>query len=182
MTEEPKVEQGKEGYYSPNILPILKWPNDDRLHDKSVEITDFGFATKQLAYDLLHTMKAAKGVGLSAPQTGNMVNMIVVCIEEPNNIVLINPVILETSEELFEFNEGCLSVPGFFEDRKRPKKIVVQFNDLEGSLRQFEFYDLYAFCIQHEMDHLNGKLFVDGSSSLKKARIISRMKKVAKRK
>lgn len=179
---ETKAETESVATYQPKLLPILKWPDDERLHQKSVDITVFDLFVQQLACDLLHTMKTAKGVGLAAPQTGNMVNMITIWIEEPRPLILINPVIIESSEELFEFNEGCLSVPGFFEDRKRPAKIVVKVFDVVGTPREFEFNGLYAFAIQHEIDHLHGKVFVDGSSMLKTSRIKSRMKKVARHK
>lgn len=175
-------EEERAAAYQPKLLPILKWPDDERLHEKSVDIVDFDLTVKILAYDLLHTMKTANGVGLAAPQTGNMVNMITIWIEETKPLCLINPVIIEASEELFDFNEGCLSVPGFFEDRKRPAKIVVKFFDVGGEAREFEYNGIYAFAIQHEIDHLNGKLFVDGASPLKRSRIKARMKKVARHK
>lgn len=181
MTEETnEVKETVESYHS-KILPILKWPNE-KLHQKSVDVTDFGVETRKLVHDLFHTMKTASGVGLAAPQTGNMVNVITIWIEESKPLCLINPVIVDSSEEMFEFNEGCLSVPGFFEDRKRPAKIVVKFQDIDGDPREFEFNGIYAFAIQHEIDHLNGKLFVDGASMLKKSRIKARMKKVARHK
>lgn len=182
MTEEIKQEGTTAEPYQAKVLPILKWPDDERLHEKSVDVTVFDDSLQALAHDLLHTMKTAGGVGLAAPQTGNMVNMIAIWIEDDKPLAFINPVIIETSEELFEFNEGCLSVPGYFEDRRRPARIVMQFNDVSGNPREFEFNGIYAFAIQHEVDHLNGKVFVDGSSPLKRQRIKAKMRKVAKNK
>ena len=182
MSEDTSVETSEAGAYQPKLLPILKWPDDERLHEKSVDVTVFDADLECLARDLFHTMECSKGVGLAAPQTGNMINMITVRLEIDRPLCFVNPVILDTSEELFEFNEGCLSVPGYFEDRKRPKKIVVRFQDLKGVQHELELHDLYAFCVQHEIDHLNGKVFVDGASMLKRSRIKNRMKKVARQK
>jgi peptide deformylase len=182
MTDEIKVETEKAGAYQPKLLPILKWPDDERLHQKSVDVTVFDEELEHLALDLLHTMKTANGVGLAAPQTGNMLNIITIWIEAEKPLGLVNPVIVETSEELFEFNEGCLSVPGYFEDRKRPAKIVVKFVDVKGEPHEFECNGLYAFAIQHEIDHLNGRVFVDGASPLKRARIKSKIRKTLRHK
>ncbi len=163
------------------VIPVLKWP-DERLSQKSVDVTTFDESLKELVAKLLHTMKANNGIGLAAPQTGNMINLITIWIEEHQPLALVNPVITEVSEELFEFEEGCLSVPGWFEKRERPTKIVVKFQDIDGVAREFEFHKLYAFAIQHEIDHLSGKMFIDGASELKKSRIKSKIKKTLKKK
>jgi len=166
-------------------LKILKWPNDDQLHQVSVDVTKFDDSLKSLAFDMLYTMKQADGIGLAAPQVGEFINMIVIWlpIEEHMPLMIVNPNIITASDELMTFNEGCLSVPGYFEDRERPKQIVLQYHDISGVERhETEFTGLYAFAIQHEMDHLIGKLFIDNASMLKKAMIKSKMKKVAKRK
>lgn len=176
------AEATKAVPYQPKVLPILKWPDDERLHTKSKDVVVFDEHLEQLGHDLLHTMKVSNGVGLAAPQTGNMINVIAIWIEPERPMVLVNPIIVYSSETLFEFNEGCLSVPGYFEDRKRPEKIAVIFRDVKGGHHDLEFNSLYAFCVQHEIDHLEGKVFVDGSSLLKKSRIKSKMKKVARRK
>jgi peptide deformylase len=180
MTDETIVLNTIEAY-QPKLLSILKWPDDERLHQKSIDVLEFNQTTYELAHNLLHTMKVANGVGLAAPQTGNLVNVIVVGIGEDEPLVFVNPVIIFASEELFEFNEGCLSVPGYFEDRKRPNQVIVKCLDLNGDPHEYEFNGLYAFVIQHEIDHLNGKVFVDGASMLKRSRIKSKMKKVTKR-
>ena len=171
-----------ENNYTPKLLPILKWPSDEKLHEKSVDVISFDEELEHLAQDLFHTMKVGEGIGLAAPQTGNMINVIVIWIEPERPLAIVNPTITETSDDLYQFNEGCLSVPGYFENRKRPAKIVIECQDLKGNHHEYEFNGLYAFVIQHEIDHLNGKLFVDGASLLKKERIRAKMKKVARRK
>lgn len=161
------------------IVPILKYP-DERLHQQCVEVTEFDSDLIQLGRCLLFTMKSEKGIGLAAPQIGVLKNVIAIWIDEKIPIVLVNPKLIDSSEELLKFNEGCLSVPGYFEDRERPKKIVVKFNDVNGGEHQVEFFDLYAFCIQHEIDHLNGKVFIDNLSDLKRSRIKSKIRKSQK--
>lgn len=168
--------------YEARLLPILKWPDDERLHEKCVDVEYFDDDIARLAYDMLHTMKSVNGVGLAAPQVGEMINMIAIWIEEDKPLIIINPIVVNQTAELFEFNEGCLSVPGYFEKRKRPEKITVIYRNANGAHCDTEFSGLYAFCVQHEIDHLEGKVFVDGSSLLKKSRIKSKMKKVARRK
>lgn len=168
--------------YVPQILPILKWPNDNKLHEKSVDVVNFNDDLLRLTLDMLHTMFVNNGIGLAAPQTGNMINVIVVALPNESPIVLINPKIKSSSEEVFQFNEGCLSVPGYFENRKRPKEIVVEYQSIFGDATESAFDGLMAFVIQHEIDHLQGKVFVDNSSAMKKQRILEKMKKVASRK
>jgi peptide deformylase len=163
------------------ILPILNWP-DDQLHQVSADVTEFIPELEQLGTNLLMTMKTRNGVGLAAPQCGVLLNVIAIWIEEKQPMVLVNPKITYASDDLMKFEEGCLSVPGYFEDRERPRTIQVVFQDVKGEKHDVEFNNLYAFCIQHELDHLAGKLFIDGSSELKKDRIRARMRKVAKKK
>ncbi len=159
------------------VLPILKWPDDKKLHEKSVDVTEFNEDLLQLASHMFATMEKADGIGLAAPQTGNMINMIALRLEKDKPLILVNPVITHFSEEMFKFNEGCLSVPGFFEDRERPEKIILVCNDVVGMVYELQFSGVYAFAIQHEIDHLLGKLFVDGSSLLKRQIIKGKMRK-----
>jgi peptide deformylase len=168
--------------YAPKRLKILQWPNDEALHEQCEDVTEFDDRLLYTIHDMLYTMLSSNGIGLAAPQVGILQRLITIQIEPNKPLVLINPEIVEASEELFVFNEGCLSVPGYFEDRKRPARIVVKFQDEVGNHKEFEFRDLYAFCIQHEIDHLNGKVFVDGLSSLKTMRIKAKIKKYLKRK
>lgn len=164
------------------VLPILKWPDDKKLHEKSEQVTAFDESLLQLANNMFATMEAANGIGLAAPQTGNMINMIAIRLEKDKPLILVNPIITHTSEEKFKFNEGCLSVPGFFEDRERPNKIILVCNDILGVPYELHFSGVYAFAIQHEIDHLLGKVFVDDSSMLKRQIIKSKMRKAAKNK
>ena len=164
------------------VLPILKWPDDEKLHEKSVDVTVFDEQLLQFANHMFATMESANGIGLAAPQTGNMINMIAIRLEKDKPLILANPVIKASSEEMFKFNEGCLSVPGFFEDRERPERIILTCKNVLGADYELQFSGVYGFAIQHEIDHLLGKLFVDGSSLLKRQIIKSKMKKALKNK
>lgn len=159
-------------------LPIRIWP-DPILHKLSMPI-DKEFGTpelKQLIVDMFHTMRLNKGVGLAAPQVG--VSKRVITMEvEPNVLVyFINPIITESSDVNYKWEEGCLSVPGYFEFRERPNDINVWTNDIDGKLMTVRLQGLYAFALQHEMDHLAGKVFVDDLSQFKKERVKSKVKK-----
>lgn len=162
------------------ILPILVWPND-KLHGKCEDVTVFDDDLELLARKLLITMKHNNGIGLAAPQVGVLKNVLAIWIETTTAAVLVNPKITESSSEQFEFNEGCLSVPGYFEKRERPQRIVVKYQDIKGQEHETEFKDLYAFCVQHEIDHLNGKVFVDDLSMLKKTMVKAKIKKNRKK-
>lgn len=164
----------------PRIIPILVWP-DERLHQKCEDITTFDSWIKQHAVDLLATMKHSNGVGLASPQVGVLANIIAIWIEEKNPMVFVNPKIIEAGDEEFEWDEGCLSVPGYFEKRRRPNRIVLQYKDIDGNEHETEFRQLYAFAIQHEMDHLKGKLFIDGLSTFKLSRVKNKVQKFLKR-
>lgn len=168
-----------ENTYTPKLREILVWP-DERLHMECRDIVDFDEDLERLVADMFVTMTANEGVGLAAPQIGELSNIIVIRIEPDKPLVLINPEIVEASEELFQFEEGCLSVPGHYEKRKRPESIIVRFKDIKGDEHEFEFLNLYAFAIQHEMDHLKGKVFVDGASWFKQGKIEKKMKKALK--
>lgn len=160
----------------PNILPLVVWP-DNRLNVPCVDVEDFGPSLHQLVVDMFATMEANEGIGLAAPQVGVHQNVVVLWLEQTAPMVFINPTIVTSSEELFSWEEGCLSVPGYFEERKRPKTVVIQYKDASGSDHEVEFHDLYAFAIQHEIDHLRGRVFVDGASTLKQFRIKNKIKK-----
>lgn len=158
------------------IVPVLTYP-DERLHKECADIIEFGPEIEHLGRTLLYTMKAFKGIGLAGPQVGILKNIIAVWIEEKAPMVFVNPQIVSVSTEMFKFSEGCLSVPGYYEDRERPKVIKLKFKDVTGIEHEADFGDLYAFCIQHELDHLKGKVFIDDLSQLKKDRIKSKIKK-----
>lgn len=170
----------KENNYAPKIRDVLLWPNDE-LHVECTDVEEFDNDLRNLVADMLVTMTANEGVGLAAPQIGVHRNIIVIRLEADNPLTLINPEIIESSSEMFEFEEGCLSVPGHFEKRKRPYSIGVRFKDLAGEEKELQFLNLYAFAIQHEIDHLRGKVFVDGASWFKQGRIEKKIKRGAKR-
>ena len=167
----------------PKLLPIIFWPNEI-LSKSSVNVQKYDEQLHQFIADMSYTMIKNNGVGLSAPQVGKNLNIIIVETEFDKNsspIVLINPIIVEKTKDIYyTTNEGCLSVPGYYEKRSRPQKIKVRYNDSNGKEKEKEFQGLLSFIIQHEIDHLNGKVFVDDLSNLKKRRIISKVKKTIK--
>ena len=137
-----------------------------------------------LARDMLETMYDAPGVGLAAPQVGSLHRLFVMdCTgkeEDAAPMVLINPKVVWTSEETSVYNEGCLSIPEMYEDVERPERAVMQFLDIDGVEREQEFDGLWATCAQHELDHLNGVLFIDYLSGLKRRMITKKMMKLKK--
>lgn len=159
-----------------DALTILKYP-DERLHLTCKDETMFDEPLEKFSQRLLQTMKTQRGIGLAAPQVNVHKNIIAVWIDEDKPFVFVNPIIVDASEELYDFREGCLSVPGYYEDRKRPKKITLKYYDLKGVEHQDQFENLHAFCIQHEIDHLRGKVFIDNLSELKKDRIKTKIRK-----
>ncbi|MBK8816611.1 MAG: peptide deformylase [Methylococcaceae bacterium] len=161
-----------------SILTILEFP-DERLRKKAVDVKTVDRNIKKLVDDMLETMYSAKGIGLAATQVNVHQRIVVIDISEEKDdpLCLINPVIIE-KEGTEESEEGCLSVPGFFEKVKRAEKIKVKALDNEGNPFELEADDLLAVCIQHELDHLEGKLFVDYISSLKRERIKKKLDKI----
>ncbi len=139
---------------------------------------------RQLADDMLETMYDAPGIGLAAIQVAVPKRMLVLDVakeEEPKDpMVVINPEIVWKSDEINTYQEGCLSIPEFFEDVERPARIGVTFLDREGEKREIEADGLLATCLQHEIDHLNGVLFIDHISKLKRDRVIKKFTKQAK--
>lgn len=159
------------------ILNILHFP-DPRLRIKAKPITTVTEAHQRLAEDMLATMYAAPGIGLAATQVGVDQRLIVLDVSEHGDQpqVFINPEVLskEGSEVM---QEGCLSVPGIYEEVERAERVRVRVMDLAGQTREFDADGLLAVCIQHEIDHLDGKLFVDYLSDLKRQRIRKRIEK-----
>lgn len=138
---------------------------------------------RRLMDDMLETMYATSGIGLAAPQVGVSKRVLVMDIEQPeeggrgNPRFFINPEITWSSDEQNTYNEGCLSLPGQYAEIERPEKIRVSFLDYDGKKQEIEADGLLATCLQHEMDHLNGILFVDHLSTLKKDMVMRRLKK-----
>ena len=164
------------------ILNILHYP-DARLHKVAAAVTQFDEALKKLVRDMAQTMYEAPGVGLAATQVNVHKQVIVIDTSESHDQlkVLINPRILQR-DGIQVSEEGCLSVPGVYEEVERAEKVVVRAQDEHGAEYVMESEGLVAVCVQHEMDHLKGKVFVEYLSRLKQARIRSRMEKEARRK
>ena len=162
------------------LLNILHFP-DPRLRTVAKPITEFDDNLQKLVNDMFETMYEAPGIGLAATQVDRHIRLLVMDVSEGHNQprCLINPVILETDGEE-EMDEGCLSVPGFYEKVKRADHIRVRTQDVDGVTSEFEAEGLEAVCIQHEMDHLDGKLFVDYLSNLKRNRIRNKLVKMQK--
>ena len=163
-----------------SILTILEFP-DKRLRTVAKEVNQVDDNIKTLIDDMLETMYSAKGVGLAATQINVHQRVIVMDISENKDepICLINPKIIAAAG-VEESEEGCLSVPGFFETVRRAERITVQALNREGESFELEADDLLAVCIQHEMDHLQGKLFVDYLSAFKRNRIKAKLEKIHK--
>jgi peptide deformylase len=138
-------------------------------------------ALRALMDDMLETMYDAPGIGLAAVQVGELVNVIVMDLaregEEPAPLYFVNPKITWESEELFSYEEGCLSVPEVYDAVERPAKVKLSYLNYKGEAVEEEAAELFAVCIQHEMDHLKGVLFIDHLSRLKRDRAISKVKK-----
>jgi peptide deformylase len=163
-----------------SILTILEFP-DERLRKKAAVVKTVDDNIKKLVDDMLETMYKFHGVGLAATQVNVHQQIIVIDTSEERNapLCLINPQILE-KDGVKESEEGCLSVPGFFEKVKRAEHIKVKALNKEGEHFEFEARDLLSVCVQHEIDHLQGKLFVDYISSLKRQRIKKKLEKIHK--
>jgi peptide deformylase len=160
------------------LLPILRYP-DPRLHKLAKPVTDFNERLKQLVADMAETMYEAPGIGLAATQVDVHQQVIVIDTSETRDQlrVLINPHIVWTSEDRQVYEEGCLSVPGIYDGVERPSRVRVRSCDVDGNSHEFEADGLLAVCVQHEMDHLKGKVFVEYLSPLKRNRIKSKLQK-----
>jgi peptide deformylase len=162
------------------LRTILEFP-DPRLRIRAEPVTTFDAALGQLIEDMLETMYAAPGIGLAATQVDVHRRLIVIDVSEARNqpLVLINPEILARSGEA-KTEEGCLSVPGIFDEVRRASDIQLRWRDRNGAVLEQAFSDIPAVCIQHEMDHLEGRLFVDYLSDLKRERIRKKLDKERK--
>lgn len=160
------------------ILDILNYP-DQRLHTVAKPVKEVNNAIKHLIEDMAETMYAAPGIGLAATQVNQHIQLIVIDTSETKNdlLVLINPEITEKSGSQ-DYEEGCLSVPGVYESVTRAENITVQALDKNGQQFTLKASGLLSVCIQHEMDHLLGKVFVDYLSPLKRNRIKTKMVKL----
>ena len=161
-----------------SILNILRYP-DPRLHKIAKPITVFDKRLQQLIADMAETMYDAPGVGLAASQVDVHEQLVVIDISESNDalLVMINPEIIWASPTLSVYDEGCLSVPGVYDGVERPSEVRVKALDAHGQPFELQADGLLAVCIQHEMDHLLGKVFVEYLSPLKRTRIKTKMLK-----
>ena len=168
------------------IRSIVLHP-DARLKKKSVEVENITDALIKLAEDMMETMYDAPGIGLAAPQIGVLERLIVMdCAkkedEEPDPIIMVNPTIIASSEENSLYEEGCLSIPEHFAEITRPEFVQVEWIDLGGKQHSEEFNGLKSTCVQHEIDHLNGKLFIDYLGPMKRQLITRKMQKLKREK
>ena len=166
------------------IRPILTVP-DPILKQVSKPVAAVTDETRKLMDDMLETMYAAPGIGLAAVQIGEPVRVIVMDLareDEPKAPrYFVNPEILETVDELQAYEEGCLSVPDYYDEVERPKRVTLRYLNYQGEQIEEWAEGMYAVCIQHEMDHLQGTLFIDHLSRLKRSYAINKVKKAKKR-
>lgn len=160
------------------LLPILEYP-DPRLRKVAQPVTAFDARLRQLVADMGQTMYAAPGIGLAATQVDVHERLIVIDVSENKDHLqaFINPEIVWSSDETAFCEEGCLSVPGVYDEVRRPTRVRVRFQDTDGRMNELDCEGMLAVCIQHEMDHLTGKVFVDYLSALKQDRIRTKLKK-----
>jgi peptide deformylase len=187
-------ESRRRPYLKPNlaskiigmaILPIIIAP-DPRLAKPAKPVTKVDDSIRRLMDDMLATMYQAPGIGLAAPQLGQLKRVIVVdCAksgEPPQPYKMANPEILWQSEDMLTNNEGCLSLPEHYADVTRPAEVKVRYLDDQNEIRELHAKGLLATCIQHEIDHLEGTLFVDHLSSLKRGIILRKLQKTKRQK
>ncbi len=162
------------------LLPILRFP-DERLRTVAKPVTVFDDALRKLVADMAETMYEAPGIGLAATQVNVHQRVVVIDVSEDQKGLqaFVNPVI-ESLSGMQTYEEGCLSVPGVYDKVDRPSDVRVRYQDLDGKEHVLETGDLLAICIQHEIDHLNGKVFVDHLSQLKQTRIKNKLAKLAR--
>ena len=163
------------------LLPILQYP-DPRLHTVAKPVAQVDDRIRQLVDDMLETMYDAKGVGLAATQINVHERVVVIDTSEERNdpLVLINPEIIWASDEMIVWEEGCLSVPTIYDKVDRHAKVRVRALNRDGETYEFEGEELLAVCVQHELDHLAGKVFVEYLSPLKRNRIKTKLLKQQK--
>ena len=162
------------------ILEVLRFP-DERLRTKAQPVNEIDNEIKELAHNMLETMYAESGIGLAATQVNVQKRVVVMDLSEDRQepLFLVNPEIL-ASEGTEQMQEGCLSVPDYFDMVERAEKVTFRYQDLEGEQHEVHTDGLLAVCIQHEIDHLNGKLFIDYLSPLKRQRLMKKLEKQEK--
>jgi peptide deformylase len=165
------------------LLPIIVAP-DPRLSQPCAKVEKVDVEIVRLMDDMLETMYDAPGIGLAAPQVGVLKRIIVVDVSKdpdaPKPMQLVNPEIVWASDELNEYEEGCLSLPDHYSQVTRPARVRVRYMDRDGETQEIETDGLLATCLQHEIDHLDGVLFVDHISKLKRNVILRKLQKTKK--
>ena len=166
------------------IKPLIILP-DPILRQVSAPLERVDDAVRRLADDMLETMYDAPGIGLAGIQIGEPLRIVTIDLakedEEKRPQVFLNPEILQRSDEPSVYEEGCLSIPEYYEEVERPARVRLRFTDLDGKLHEEDAEGLYATCIQHEIDHLDGILFIDHISKLKREMVVKKFTKAAKR-
>ncbi|WP_010137289.1 peptide deformylase [Oceanicola sp. S124] len=162
--------------------PILIHP-DPRLKKVATPVDDISDELRKLSDDMLETMYDAPGIGLAAPQIGILQRLIVLdCVKEdgeaPRPLVMFNPEIVSASDETSSYEEGCLSIPEQYAEVTRPAEVTVRWMDRDGNAREETFDKLWATCVQHEIDHLEGKLFIDHISPMRRQMITRKSQKL----
>ncbi len=165
------------------VLPIIQYPAEV-LAKKALPVTRFDEKLKELAANMAETMYKAPGVGLAAPQVGVSLRLVVIDVSDEKNqlLALVNPTVVAITDETIEGEEGCLSLPDLTEKICRPAKVHVSAFDLEGKPQEFDCEGLLAVCVQHEVDHLDGHVFIDHLSLLKRSRAVAKLAKLRKEK
>ncbi len=165
------------------ILTIIEAP-DPRLKVKAKPVKAVDARIRQLLDDMVETMHAAPGIGLAGPQVGEALRLLVIEVpregQPPNPMKIVNPEIFWASEELQPWEEGCLSLPDQFAEVMRPAEVKVRYLDENGAKKELHAKGVLAVCLQHEMDHLEGVLFVDHISALRRNMILRRLQKAKK--
>jgi peptide deformylase len=167
-----------------SVKPIITLPDEKILREVSTPVQGVDEATRRLFDDMLETMYDAPGIGLAAIQVGVPRRLVVLDLskdnEEKKPLFLANPEITWSSEERSDYEEGCLSIPDFYELVERPREVKVRYLDRQGAPHEIHASGLLATCLQHEIDHLNGVLFIDHISKLKRDRVIKKFAKAAR--
>jgi peptide deformylase len=165
------------------LLPIITAP-DPRLKIQAKPVAKVDAKVRRLMDDMLETMYDAPGIGLAAPQIGELRRVIVLDIDREDlktgQILMANPEIIEASDEDATYEEGCLSVPEIYDEVERPAQVKIKYLDYDGQAHEEVADGLFAVCIQHEMDHLEGVLFIDYLSRLKRDRVLKKFQKAEK--
>jgi peptide deformylase len=157
-------------------MEIVRYPADI-LRQKTVPVTEFDASLSLLAQEMITTMVEGRGIGLAAPQVGRSISMFIAQEEDGKPLVFINPEIIGTSLETVPYEEGCLSIPGMYEEVIRPEAVVIQAYNEKGRPFKRECDGLLARIVQHELDHLKGILFIDYLSTMKRERLLKQYEK-----